>query len=321
MKQKILIIRFSSFGDIIHTMSVLRPLKKRFPDSEIHWVARSDMASIVALSPDVFKVWSFERKAGLSGLFSLGKNLDCEKFDYIYDAHNNIRSRLLGLVVRSSHFARRSKARIKRLLLFKFRINLFPKPFVAMRSYLHPLKKWGVSGRGALVTHLNLSGIDFEESLDIVLAPSAAHRMKTWPQDHFKKLIELLPERRFAVLGGPDDHFCQEFEYSFPDRVKNYAGKLSYEQSIKAVLNSQIVVSADTGIIQVADLLGVKGLDLIGPTAFGFPANKNIETLEVELKCRPCSKDGRGRCNQKIYQQCMVSISPELVASKIKSSF
>jgi len=50
------------------------------------------------------------------------------------------------------------------------------------------------------------------------------------------------------------------------------------------------------------------------PTAFGFATNENIKTLEVELDCRPCTKDGRGACSQETYQRCMVEITPEQVA-------
>jgi heptosyltransferase-2 len=55
----------------------------------------------------------------------------------------------------------------------------------------------------------------------------------------------------------------------------------------------------------------------MGPTAFGFTRSIKIKTMESDLSCRPCSKDGSGKCSQKIYQKCMVDITPALVAKEI----
>jgi heptosyltransferase-2 len=95
------------------------------------------------------------------------------------------------------------------------------------------------------------------------------------------------------------------------------AGKLSLMESMGIVKKSNLVISADTGIIHVADLIGTPGISLIGPTAFGFPTGAHIKTLEVDLPCRPCTKDGRGNCSQKVYQKCMVDITPEMVVKNI----
>ena len=141
--------------------------------------------------------------------------------------------------------------------------------------------------------------------------------MKRWPLLNFKNLIMLLPQFNFLVLGGPEDIFCKELEELAPRRVKNLAGELSLVESMAIVKESQLVISADTGIIHVADILEVQGISLIGPTAFGFPTGKHIKVLETELTCRPCSKDGRGYCSQEVYQKCMVDISPDLVAQNI----
>ena len=150
----------------------------------------------------------------------------------------------------------------------------------------------------------------------MVLVPGAAWPLKRWPLQHFKKLIELLPEQLFVVLGGPEETFCQELEDFFPDRVQSLAGKLDLRDACSIVARTGLVVAADTGLIHVADLAGTPGLSLMGPTAFGFCTHPHIHTLEVELACRPCTKDGRGRCSQDVYQKCMLEITPQMVAEK-----
>ncbi|MDD0851951.1 glycosyltransferase family 9 protein [Halobacteriovorax sp. GB3] len=333
MREKILIIRFSSFGDIVQTMSVLNPLRAKFPQSDVHWVTRSDMSSLLSYNPMIDKLWSFDRKEGLVGLIKLSFKLRKEGYRYVYDAHSNIRSKIMSLILcppfSRAHFVRRSKDRLKRILLFKFRKNTYDWPYRGMLSFLKPLKSWGVEfSRDDLSQTWNfrekeiqnvkekLGESHFVEYDFIALAPSAAWEMKRWPLDHWKSLIRLMENEKFVVLGGPGDEFCQELVDLAPGRVLNLAGKLSLMESSFLVTLSKGLISADTGVLHVADILGVKALALIGPTAFGFPTGSQMKTLDIELPCRPCTKDGRGKCVQDVYQKCMVDISPERVAAE-----
>lgn len=326
---KVLIIRFSSFGDIVQCSSVVELIRQRFTSSQIDWVTRSEFDYLVKLNHNVNKVWSFDKKLGLSGLISLGMQLRREGYDHVYDAHNNLRSKLLSFLIRSKvvggpNWITRSKDRFKRVLLFTFRINTFPWPFKGIRSYQEPLKKWGISpGADELLVTWDFSEASREKAKGflqnkktIILVPSAAWEMKRWPLPHWKKLIEIMPEHHFVVLGGREDHFCEELKAVAPERVVNLAGKLSLVESCALIEKSELVISADTGLLHVADVLGVKALSLMGPTAFGFTIGPQIKTMEVELPCRPCTKDGRGSCSQDVYQKCMVDITPQKVAQE-----
>ena len=79
-----------------------------------------------------------------------------------------------------------------------------------------------------------------------------------------------------------------------------------------------MTISADTGIIHVVDAHQRPGVLLNGPTAFGKTFSPTVKILEENLYCRPCSKDGRGKCERQVYQQCMVEITPERVFEEIK---
>lgn len=323
MSKKVLIIRFSSFGDIVQCMSTLRPIKEQM-NSEVHWVCRSDMAQVLELTPLVDKVWSFDRKSGFLGLIKLGLDLRKQNFTHIYDAHSNLRSRVLSLTLLGTPLIRRSKERWKRFLLFKFRKNTFNWPYKGVLSYLVPLKKWRVEGLDKLlIGSWKTNDQTLPENFDpnsIILAPSAAWEMKRWPLDHWKDLIKLNPQTKFSVLGGPSDTFCQELEDLSPGTVTNFAGKMSLIQSCVAVSRSKYIISADTGLVHVADHLGVKGISLIGPTAFGFVTGDSVKTLEVPLECRPCTKDGRGKCSQDVWRKCMVDITPHQVSQTMNQN-
>ena len=334
--EKILIIRFSSFGDIVQCMSAVSYLQKNYPNSEIHWVTKQEFSSLLELHSGINKVWVLEKKSSLATLFLLANLLRKEKFTIIYDAHKNLRSFLLSCFLdpfslMSTFFPKRlrwysrSKDRLKRFFLFKLRINLFDKPFKGALSYLKPLRKnekeelflsknvWNFSSQ----VEERVDSFLFKNEPFICLAPSAAWEMKRWPINYWKNLIEINPNKKFIILGGPKDHFCKSFEELYPDQVKNLAGKLNLVESCFAISKGESLVSADTGLLHVADHLGKKAIALLGPTAFGDPSGEWVTSIKSDLPCQPCSKDGRGKCSQDVYQNCMIKITPELVSSYI----
>jgi ADP-heptose:LPS heptosyltransferase len=333
---RLLIIRFSSFGDLIQASGVPEAFCQAHPGAEIDWLARADFADLLDSHPKINRVISFPRSQGIGGLLRLAWKLaEPNSYTHVYDAHNNVRSFVVlavfflrsafGLLSgdRPPQFARRPKSRLKRWLFFRLRLRTFPMPFRGAESFHRPLSKWGippsVPAGPQFRTTAQLPPEVFEviERLPrplIAAAPSAAWEMKRWPLEHWKKLIGLLPEAGFALLGGPEDAFLEELAAEAPGRVANLAGRLSLAQSASLLQLANLVIANDTGILHVADQMERPTLALIGPTAFGYPSHKTSEALEIELPCKPCSKDGRGGCSNSIYQRCLVELSPERVA-------
>jgi len=325
MTKKILIIRFSSFGDIIQNMAVIPYLK---PDYKIHWLVKKEFAGLVSLSDSIDQVISFSKEDGVIGLIKLALKLRKEGYTHLYDAHSNIRSRIFTVFFKlflNIEYRIRSKDRMKRILLFSFRINKFPKPFKGAISYIEPIRDWIADGgesekidqwhfQNDLTKKVDDLLTSFQIDDYITIAPSAAWEMKRWPIEHWKQLCLELREFKIIVLGGPADVFCQDLADLDPLRIFNFAGKTNLMESSYLVQKSLACISADTGILHVADTLHVPTLALIGPTAFGFPSSSTSKVCEVDLPCRPCTKDGRGKCTQDVYQKCMVDILPVKVA-------
>ena len=119
-----------------------------------------------------------------------------------------------------------------------------------------------------------------------------------------------MPEQRFVILGGPEDEFCQHFQTEFPNQVLNLAGKLKLTESLAVLERAQALVSGDTGLLHWADSLEIPTIALLGPTAFGRTWSPTTLILERSLPCRPCTKDGRGRCTESVYKRCLVDIAP-----------
>ena len=249
---KFLIIRFSSIGDIIQCMGIIDGIREHFPDAEIHWIARKDMSSFLAMDKRIGKIWAFDKALGLKGLLKIARQLREEHYDYIYDAHSNIRSNILRLKLlpwwsKGPHFTLRSKERWKRFLLFNWGINRFPWPFRGVVSYRKPLLKWGIDRFPDTYDDWYFPE-NFPEKLNsriqahtITLVPSANWIKKRWPVEHWKKLITLLSEYHFLILAGPGDTFCEEIRTEAPERVENLAGKTTLLESCYLIHRSHIV--------------------------------------------------------------------------------
>ncbi len=331
LKEKFLIIRFSSFGDVTQCLSVPSVLRAHFPESEVHWVTREDMAPLLENHPAIARIWKFSQKDGKMGLLTLAQSLRRERYTRVYDAHNNLRSHLITFIIRfpwlgsPPQLLRRSIRRWKRFLLFNFRVNLFEQPFSGQRDLLDPLKTWGLSAELPAAPQFFLKD---SESLAgklglperfIALAPSAAFELKRWPLEHWKNLILGMAGQNFVLLGGPQDHFLESLAQVAPTRVINLAGKTSLRQSAAVIAQAQALVSNDTGLLHVGEQLGRPTIALMGPAPFGFPSRPSTKILEINLPCRPCSKHGQGPCTNPSFQQCLKDISPNQVRSELQN--
>tara|TARA_B100000886_G_scaffold337417_1_gene298074 strand:- start:100 stop:1107 length:1008 start_codon:yes stop_codon:yes gene_type:complete len=327
--KKILIIRFSSFGDVVQAMNATLFLKKMYPDVEITWLTKKVFKEFLLQDQQISNVATLEEDFN-SKITLIKSFIVREKFDLVFDAHRNLRTFLLRLSfvlsLKKINWIYRPKNRLKRILLFKFGLNLFPNPFYARDSYLAPLNQLDLcleSQGQQQSSYMNFEKINKEnfKFLDkdfLIFAPSAAWEMKRWPKKHWSSLIEKASENYLIILvGGANDLFIDELYHHNNKNVINMSGKTTFYETFFLVSKSIYTLSADTGVIHVAEYLNKPGGLLLGPTAFGRTKSDLIKVFEVDLPCRPCSKDGRGTCSRKIYQECLSLLTPEDVLHHI----
>lgn len=323
---KVLIIRFSSIGDLTQALSIPSLIHQHSPQAEIQFVTRKDLSGLLENNPLVQKIWRLDRKEGLRGLWRMIQDLKKENFTHIYDAHNNLRSSLIRFFVSAPHKLTRPMMRWKRFMLLRFHKNYFEKPFSGQRDLLKPLEKWGYPFALPQPPQLFFSETEKKSasfliqkySLQhfVVLAPSAAYFLKRWPLENWKKLIELNPDLQFVVLAGPTDQFTSELNVY--KNVVNLTAQTSLRESAALVDQAQAVVSNDTGLLHFAEQLGKPTLALMGPAPFGFPSRSTTKILERSLACRPCSKHGQGPCVNPNFHECLKSISADEVSFELK---
>lgn len=326
MPIKILIIRFSSIGDIVLTTPVVRCLKQQLK-AEIHFLTKKPFRSILDANPNVDKVYAIKSK-----IAEISQELKREQYDWVIDLHHNLRSLQVKLLLRT---ANRSfdKINFQKWLMVRFKWNVLPHTHIVHR-YLDTVKKLGVQydGQGLdyfipeaqelplrnLATDQNLSP-ELRNALQpgqyIALVIGAAHATKRLP---VKKLIEICQgiQQPIVLLGGPDDRqAAEQIAQASGPHVVNTCGQYSLHQSASLVRQAQQVITHDTGLMHIAaalrkPIVSVWGNTIpeFGMTPFYPDGMEKNTTVEVKkLSCRPCSKIGFDACPQGHFH-CMAQI-------------
>ncbi len=334
---KILIIRFSSIGDIVLTTPVIRCLKQQL-GAEVHFLTKQSFRAVLAANPHLDKLITIEKE-----VTEVLADLKKERYDYVIDLHNNLRSwrvkRALGAKAYSF-----DKLNWQKWLIVNLKINRLPRVHIVDR-YLDTVKPLGVTndGRGLdyfippeeevvvgssswqahlSTSHpLNPSTFQLFNPLNpfIAFVIGAAHATKRLPTDKIISICQKI-KQPVILLGGPDDaERGAQIAQAAGAHVFNACGKLKLNQSASVVRQARRVITHDTGLMHVAAAFQKEIISVWGNTIpeFGmypyYPEgmNKNT-TLEVkDLSCRPCSKIGYDQC-PKGHFKCMREMEEEV---------
>lgn len=314
MKKKILIIRFSSIGDIVLTSPVVRCIKTQLKDCEVHYLTKKTYAGILQNNPHIDRVWTFDGK-----IDELIKDLKAEEFDHIIDLHNNLRSKIVKfrLGVKSNAF---NKLNFRKWLLVNLKKNTLP-PIHIVERYLQTAKSLGVKNDN--------KGLDYfiptedEVAMDVLpeshqhgyiaFAIGAQHATKRLTPS---KIIEICKgiAQPILLLGGKEDSSTGDFTESVVgSSVFNACGKFNLNQSASIVRQANKVITHDTGLMHIAAAFNKKIISIWGNTVPEFGMYPYLvdhsHIIEVKgLSCRPCSKIGYQQC-PKGHFKCMNDIN------------
>ncbi len=317
---KFLVVRFSSIGDIVLTTPVVRCLKTQVEDAVVHYLVKEQYKSIIKDNPYIDKIYSLD-----SSFNKLVKRLRKEHYHYIIDLHKNLRTLELKTQLRILTFTF-NKLNFKKWLLVNFKINRLPDIHIVDR-YFKSVEAFDVrnDGKGldyfiskSDVIDINKSGAEMDDGY-IAFAIGSRHFTKQLPID---KIISLCNKINYPVvlLGGKEDfEKAETIKNSASNKVINYCGKLSINQSASIVKEAKLVISHDTGLMHIAAAFKKKIISIWGNTVpeFGmYPYLPDRESRIIEvhgLSCRPCSKLGYKKCPKKHFK-CMIDINENEIA-------
>lgn len=310
---KLLIIRFSSIGDIVLTTPVMRRLKEQLEgEVEIHYLTKAAFASILTVNPYIDKVWTMQ-----DSLDEVIETMQGEDYDYIIDLHRNLRSGLTKRKLKGGMEFTLKKYNFEKWLLVNFGIDRMPEKHIVDR-YLDTIKPFTLEDDGKGLdyfipekTKVDLRRFSLKESEYVAWVVGAAHPGKRFSARKVASVINQI-QRPIVLLGGKSDQaLAQEVMQSATGHVVDFTGRTSLHDSAWLLDNADCVVTPDTGMMHIAAALGKRIISLWGCTvpAFGmYPYRPGESSQIIEpkgLSKRPCSKLG-DRC--KYPENCIEQI-------------
>lgn len=317
--QRILIIRFSSIGDIVLTTPVIRVLRAKYPKADIRFVTKPQFVQLVEPNPHLNGVFQLE-----AGIKYLAKELKAFNPDLVVDLHHNLRTRILKTLI-GGKWLSFNKLNVEKWLTVNLKVNRLPDVHIVDR-YLETVKSQGVEVDG--------KGLDFFFPKDfespeipmgfengfVAVVVGAKFKTKQLPEN---KLVELCDglKKPIILIGGPEDkELADAICSNSVGQLHNGCGAYSIAQSAWMLKQADAVITHDTGMMHIAAAFNKKIVSVWGNTIpeFGmspYITEKSYLSEVSDLNCRPCSKIGYAKCPNGHFK-CMENQDIDNIISK-----
>lgn len=320
MQSKRLILRMSSLGDVILASSALEVDSPSHAESSFDWVVAQGFHELLVGHPKINKLHIFNRSQGLRSWVSFCRSLWDARYEQVFDLHKSIRSRLMHLLfwfwaVQEGKLGPVWKTVDKqrgRLYLYYFFKSLWPNRFRPIPWVIRFSQRVGGVGTERpnlrhllrsqappeLPRLLELAKSFPEKKGYLCIMPSSRWLSKTWPVASYVEALARLPYFP-VVLGTKSDGVSIELVSRLKESGLPHfsgVGEWNLSQTAWVLSQSSGYFGGDTGLAHLAEAVGVSAKILFGPTApeMGFgPWRAESRSLELDLWCRPCGKDGR----------------------------
>jgi heptosyltransferase-2 len=269
-QMKILVVRFSSIGDIVLTSPVTRALKLQ-SEAEVHYLTKEKFAFLLSDNPYVDKVWTLKEE-----LSELIPALKAENFDEIIDLHNNLRTHFLSqkLGIPCSRF---KKLNIQKMWYVWTKQNRLPDVHIVDR-YLDACGHLGIQNDGKGLDYFLPEGM--VSAMETLPAPwkngfyavviGGQHSGKVMPTDKWINVLSKV-EEPVVLLGGPEDmESGSMIQKGAGEHVYNACGMFDLNASASLVRDARFVLSHDTGLMHIAAAFKKDVISIWGATVPEF---------------------------------------------------
>lgn len=310
------------------TLPVIRCVKQQVKDVELHYLSKESHLPIIKNNPYIDKIYTI--KKSVTPLIAELKN---EKYDFVIDLHNSIRSTstILQLV---RPFNSLKKLNIRKELYVATKINMLPHHLHVVDRYFKVVESLGVHNDGKGLDYF----ISAEDEVELTMLPETHHKgyivfviggkhaTKRLPDNKVISLCTKI-DKPIIILGGPENRETGELVKNMVgDNIYNACGIYSLNQSASIVKQARQVITNDTGLMHIAASYNKPVISIWGNTVpdFGmypyFPVGSEDRSKIIEvlgLSCRPCSKLGFEKCPKEHFK-CMNLIDEKEVLSSLK---
>jgi ADP-heptose:LPS heptosyltransferase len=269
---KILIIKPSSFGDIVQAVPCAAALKKAYPGCEISWVVFKQWETLLEIFPDIDNIAAWDRKKGISGFFNVLKEVKKTEFDIIIDLQGLMRSTLLTKMAKG-------KVKLGVPGMKEFSGVLITEPYpenAKMNATLRNLEPVRFLTGKKFTPEININ-IDAEtlqkasgilgsagvKERFIALMPFARGKGKDWSIENYMSLIGLIntkyPSFDIVILGSKGDYGRIK-----SDKAKDMCGMTDLKELAAVLSKASAAVGAETGSMHLAAVLNVPSVFIFG---------------------------------------------------------
>ncbi|MBA4789386.1 MAG: lipopolysaccharide heptosyltransferase I [Rhizobiales bacterium] len=302
---KILIVKLSSLGDVVHTFPAVTDAVRRIPGLEVDWAVEEAFAPLVRLHPAVRRVIPIPmrrlRKSPVAGWRSpegqaVRAALAQERYDRVIDAQGLLKSAAIACFASGPrHGFARGSAREGLASFFYRRGHHLPETeHMALR-----IRKLFAAALG-----YDLEGLPIDAGLALAPAPAVAPYLlmlhgttwptKTWTTHRWRELAMIAHEAglesRIFALGSAERTRAEVIQRDLPFVHIEPPGPI--DEIAPVLAGAQGVVGVDSGLGHLAAALGVPTVGLYGPTNPRLTGLYGPKVLELRSfrPCAPCEK-------------------------------
>ena len=309
---RVLIIKLTSMGDLMHALPALTDAAKVFPDIEFDWVVDKAFAAVPQWHPNVRKVittahrswrqgWWKSFKSGELGSFY--KALNADDYDVVVDMQNNLKSAVVSLLRKGPVYGldKYSCREKPAYLAYRHAINVNPNQHAAerMRQILATALGYTVpdsaADYGVSVQHCQLPKLDFTlPQRYLMLVHNASWTTKLWPVKHWQALTLKAAEQGYSLLlpSGNDEEYRRAQQIASVSDKAHALPRLPLDQVLALMQRAQAALCSDTGLAHMAAMLGKAAITIYGSTDTHLigTMGDNQQHLITGMSCAPCYK-------------------------------
>ena len=325
---RILIVKLSALGDIVHALPAVSRLIRAFPDAQIDWLVEEKNRAIIDMSRMDIGVIPIDTKAlrkkfrfnGLAKIVQTVKNIQAVRYDCVIDFQGLIKSALLTFLSGAPLRIGFSYTSVKEPIASFFYTKRVPATRVHIVEQLYellsPLDVAPTDARTPLLFAPDHNQIVIRDKLHRLSRYVLIHPGGSWATKRWHRFSELAVA--LAKGGLPVVITCapNEKELLFDANLSPESGVYQFtttlEEFVALCEGASLFVGGDSGPLHIATSMGIPIVALFGPTssARNGPLNKEDIVVERTLPCRPCMK--RDHCPLG-HWHCMEEISVEEV--------
>jgi len=349
-----LVIRQSSFGDVLLAHPVLAEVTRKYPKVKFTFLSNPIYKPFFENIDNLTYFGANTKKEykGPSGIFKLKKDLiNANSFDGIIDLHNVLRSRVLSKLLRIKTYRIQKGRQEKRALTRRY-----SKAFNALKHttqrYADVFSSAGLpveikqlskelnnDKKSATTAYLDekfaksKASKEFKQfiasekkkyKIFLAISPFSLQKMKCLPKKTMIELINVLKENistRIYLIGAPGEKKDIE-AFAKGSNILNVAGKFTFYDEIALFHNLDLLITMDSANLHLAGLCNTRNLSIWGPThpysGFSPITTQSYLLQRDDLNCRPCSIYGNKPCYRKDFA-CMNGIKAADIVKKIES--